>query len=377
MSILSLQGISEEILNDIRLKVAEWETKFNVRCAAIYSPYRIGFGVNIVSLSLLVFPLEGESDSHPNFGWRVKECWQEMHNQLLHKSGGWFCHVAQGLVDFRPWFSRFTDQPDRFPLADAAAGSDLISPVIYGEAIIANARAQAEDFFGRGIIDHWANVVVPRELARRADRFEKRQREFIRYCRERRTLLNHHELEELKALLEKLKEHVAEGTVSCVVALDGSGRPLGKAIKWFFGSSFPVMHLSPHGLRKVNFDDRLMVEVATNALKTELPALHALWSSDPTKVVFVDDQIGYGHTAEALSKFTRHLSGQETKLRMLVLSAFEGSNAPSWLRKRQVQGIAIKRHSTVTFLVEEKATKQSIRFYQRLRQHVLAWKRKP
>lgn len=199
----------------------------------------------------------------------------------------------------------------------------------------------------------------------------------MQYCRERRKLLNRHECAELRGFVEWCANEVACGPTRLLVALDGSGRPLGKACEWF-GVAAPVVYMDPHPLkwrlRGAEVPDKAILAEAAEILRRELPTVHEAWRTAPESVLVIDDQTGYGMTTRSLAALVGYISGMDT-FRIATMSNYEEVNTPSWLRKRHIQGLEMAAEGgLLTFLSREKKTEKSERFYALLRSMVLRWR---
>jgi hypothetical protein len=357
MGVLNFKDIPRKMTDEVRRTAARIEKEYDLRCTVIFNPLRLEIGGTFLTLSLVVYPPENVGSDDPSFQARLKRCFEEQNSLPLLVKRRWAWHFTIGSTDPIKWFERFRDKPDRFPTADGAIGADLIMPVIWGETLVSQMRAKAEDFFGRGIFELWQEKITPR-MEQRA------------YSAEREKLLNEYELEELKSFLFGIEKLCLEKPFKCIVALDGSGRPVGKALRWFLDDSVRIFHLSPHWLRSVDFNDSEVMKKAERILRAEFPRLYSIWRSNPSSILFVDDQIARGVTRECLIKFTKHLSGEET-IRFYAMSMYNGPNTVSWWHKRDVQGIQTR--DTFSFLARKTRTKKSAEFYRKLKGCVLEW----
>lgn len=365
--------MNQNLKDQIGEVVAKFETKYGVRCAVVRNIYNpITFGQGILSLVLIVVPPKGVGDADPDY---KKICqslfneWNETDSRLEKRK--WRCKVFLGLSDWSIWFKRYKDKPGRFPLSDMADGAILISEVVYGQEIMDEARKQAMDFFGNQIISFW-ETEANRQIKERAERMEKMQREHNEYVSERIKLLNKYELEELREMLLHLAEVCPKKGIRLIVAFDGSGRPIGKAIRWFFNGTVTIIHMDPHQLKKLDFTNKREVHAAVEIFQREFPSLYALLRKSPESVLFVDDQTGYGVTYESLKKFVKIISGGNALAKLATMSQWSGNNAPSWLRNREIQGIELAPEGSFTAV--DKPTVQSEEFYNALHAHVLRWK---
>lgn len=367
LKLIEVPEIPERIVKEVQAAAAAIEAGSQVRCVVVYNPYRIGFGGGILTLSLILCPLKGEIDDN-QFKERAICFFEADRREAFRTEKQWAWLHTIGMLDLRSWFERFRDHPEKFIFQSAAAGADLISPVLYGEELVANWRDQAEAFFGPQISDIW-HAEIPRRLALCIATKER----LIEYHRERRKILNRHELAEMKNFLLRMRELLVQRHPRHIIALDGSGRPLGRALQWFLGGSLNVTYLSPHSLRKLNLNSVVELKEAANALRKELPRLYDSLSSRPSDILFVDDQTGYGHTQEALGKFIKFLSGEDT-VYLETMSTFAGTNTPTWLRRRDLQGIRLCT-DRFSFLSIEALTEKSRRFYRDLQRCVMKWKK--
>jgi len=360
--------LSSETRKEIAEAVGSMEKRFGINCLVVRNKYRISFVPKEIPFSLIMLPQNG--DSEEAFKIKVEAAAAEHHNSLpsLRK---WHYHLSC-LYDSRPWFSRFADQKERFPLKDMAVGSDFISPVAYGRKQMARLRKEAEDFFGEGIIEFWKKEAI-RQLREKRKKFKDLFRQEVAYGKERKKLLNKYELAEMKEFVLHLSKKCQEEKTSFVVALDGSGRPIGKALEWY-GVCCPVICLDPHHIRFLDFKDPDNVSWVLGALKKEFPQIYTALSENPRSVFFIDDQTGYGSTGEKLRLLVRLFSKNgngNSLLRYAVMTSYRGDNTPSWLRRREIQGLQIAPEKSLRAI--EAPTPQSDKFYGRLKKIVAGW----
>ena len=360
--------LSPEIKSEVIEFAKDIEKRFDVNCIAVRNKYRIPFSLDEVPFSLIMLPLSG--DNEETFKVKVEAAATEYHNSLFKSLRKWHCYLVC-LYNTNPWFFRFINKKEKFPLQDMAAGSDLISPVIYGNMHMKQLHKEAEDFFGRGIIEFWKKD-IKRQLIERNERFRISLRQEIEYCKERRKLLNKYEVEELKDLVLYIHDKCEKEKISLVVALDGSGRPIGKALEWY-KIACPITYMDPHYLRVVDFKESDEVKWILKILQKELPEIYAALSENPRNVLFVDDQTGYGNTGESLTSLVKLFTkNDESSLNYVVMTPFRGNNAPSWLRKREIQGLKMAPEKSLRAI--EMPTLQSQEFYGRLKKIVSSWK---
>lgn len=359
--------LNPEIKNEVAEFVSDMEKQFDLNCLMVCNKYRIPFTLNQAPFSLIMLPLSG--DSEDIFKKKVEAAAAKYHNSLS-SSRNWHCYLTS-LYRTDPWFSFFADSKERFPLKDMAAGADLISPVIYGEKHMARLQKEAEEFFGKGTIKFWKKEVVRRQKEKNKKLVAMCRKEAA-YCKERRKLLNKYELEELKDFVLFICKKCQEEKMSLVVALDGSGRPIGKALEWY-GVGCPVIYLDPRHIRFLDLKNQNNITWVLEVLEKEFPQVYAALVENPEKVFFIDDQTGYGSTGEKLGLLVNLFSKNgESQLKYAVMTPYMGNNTPSWLRRREIQGLEIAPERSLRAI--DKPTSQSRRFYNRLKKIVSNWK---
>lgn len=358
-------AISLKIRESVIAFAKNIEEEFGVRCLVVSNKYRIPFVPNQEPLSITLLPANGDSkevfESNANAAFMHYQQTQILRND-------WHGYFAF-LDNIEPWFSRFASRKGNFPLADMAAGADLISPAIYGKEYLSDLQEKAENFFGKGIIEFWKKEAAI-QRKEKDKRFNTLRREDIAYRKERGRLLNKYELEELREFVQFIVEKCDKEAISFVVALDGSGRPIGKALEWL-GINCPVVYLDPNYLRSVNFSKAIEVELVKKSLKRDFPEIHEALSKNPLSVFFVDDQTGYGNTGKALESLVKLFSGSDGSLLYATMTPYMGNNTPSWLRKRDIQGIELAPEKS--FRAIDVPTAKSRKFYNKLKRIVLAW----
>lgn len=360
--------LNPEIRKEVIKFASDIEKQFSVNCLVVINKYRIPFAGIKVTLSLTILP--SESDSKDAFKGKAKEYFEEYQRGATFNSRAWHCYVAH-LYDVRPWFARFADKKERFPLMDMAAGADLISPVVYGEECMARLRKEAEDFFGEGIIEFWKKEADCRQKEKNKKLNALRREEFA-YYKERLKLLNKHELIELKEVVSHIYGKCEKEKITLIVALDGSGRPIGRALEWR-GIPCSVAYMDPRHLRRVDFRRSDETVWVLEAMKKEFPEVCVALSRDSRSVLFVDDQTGYGHTGKALDSLVKLFSEKDdSSLNYVAMTPYMGNNTPSWLRKRDIQGLEIAPEKSLRAI--EAPTQQSQEFYDRLKKIVHSWK---
>lgn len=360
--------LDSEIKKEVSELASETEKRFGVKCIVVNNKYRIPFAGMRFTFSLILIPLHGEDEE--NFNSKAEKFSNEYHMNMLMTCRTWHCYISF-LYDTRPWFSRFSDKKEEFPLKSMAAGADLISPVIYGSEQMSKLRKEAVDFFGEGIIKSWKEEV--RRGKKERDRKHKTLcRQENAYRKERVRLLNKYELHELKEVVLFISEKCKKESIYFVVALDGSGRPIGKALEWH-GISCPVVYLDPRHMRGVDFENSDNRAWVLKAMEEEFPEVCQVLSVDPQRVLFVDDQTGYGGTRLALVSLVEIFSKSNAAslLNYMAMTPYMGTNTPSWLRKRAIQGIEIAPAESLR--ANDAPTAQSRRFYNRLKRVVLSW----
>ncbi len=342
------------------------EKKFVLKCAVVRNKYRIPFNLNDAPFSLIMLPFSG--DSEKDFEFKSKALLDEYNKSLFLRK--WHCYLSS-IYDSRPWFTLFLESKERFPLKHMAAGGDLISPVIYGEENIAKLKKEAELFFGQGIIEFWEREAEIQH-AKKLEKIEAAHHWEIAYHKERKRLLNRLEIYELKKAVLFVADKCLKEKASLVVALDGSGRPFGKALEWY-GICCPVCYLDPRHMREIDFDKKSDDSWVLEALKREFPEIQVALSKDPRSVLFIDDQTGYGVTVRSLEWLSGFFSeNHESSLNYVAMTQYMKNNTPSWLRKRDIQGLEPAPKESMRAI--EKPTPKSKRFYKKLKRIVSTWK---
>lgn len=357
--------IDQEIRQEIVDYAQSVEKEFGVRCLVVGNEYRIPIGND--KLSMLLLPSDGES--REAFESKGMAAFSKHQKSMFDRI--WSCYFGF-IYNVNPWFSRFMGKREKFPLADMAMGSDLISEVIYGQDSMDMLQKKAEDFFGKGTIEFWKKEAA-RQREEKNKRLKEIQDEESAYLEERRKLLNKHELRELRTFVEALVKDPKSRAITFVVALDGSGRPIGKALEWY-GLTQTVVYFDPRHLRKVDFRNPKETAWIRPALQKEFPELLKALSSHPQEVLFIDDQTGYGNTAKALSALIKFLSGKSKRsFNYATMTDYQVGNTPSWLRRREIQGL--KPAPEKSFRAEDFPTRKSKQFYSKIRKEVLGWKK--
>ena len=357
--------------------MAEAERRFDLRIIALHNPLRaVSWGKGVTTVMVWTYPRAGEDSDDADFRRRCESCRMFLDAAPREAEPRWKPMFMIGLSDWSKWFSRFADCPMDFLLKDGGVGADLIGEVIYGHETMEWIHAAAREFFYAGIVDEW-RIEAPRRHAARIAKWYAEDLAYAQYCRERRMLLNRHERAELREFVEWCANEVATGPTRLLVALDGSGRPLGKACEWF-GIPVHIAYMDPHQLkwrlRGMEVPDAAVLAEAAETLYRELPAVHEAWRTAPESVLVIDDQTGYGPTAKSLAALVRHISGRDA-FRLAVMSDYAVVNTPSWLRKRHIQGLEMAvEDGPFTFVSREKPTEKSERFYTLLRSMVFRWR---
>jgi hypothetical protein len=371
-----MQGSKFPWAVELSEKISELERKYSVQCMLVYNKYfSLHFGRD-PALSLYIYPTEGMKEGSQEFSEAV----DAIHDEINEKSmvGGVMClrHIQAFIIgssDYTRWFERFRDDPGRLPLADMAHGADLIGEVLYGRKFMDEIHRQAKAFFGNYIIYFWYQD-TPRRYREKQKKIEAQQEKYRSYVKERKKVFNAYELDELKGLLIYLEKRCIS-KYACVVALDGSGRPIGRAISWWFNGSLRVYYIDPHHLKEVDFDESHQVKKAIDIFALEFPELFERLQKRPASVLFVDDQSGYGNTGLALMRFIRSFTYYpRVKLHLICMSSYMVDNVPSWLRNRPLQGIRLV-NKRFTFKSLNYSTDLSRDFYAKLYKHVMEWKK--
>lgn len=359
-------GLNAEQRREIKEFAGDLEKKFNVGCAVVnnrWAPFRH----NGAALCLFLFPCGSEDEEE--FNLQTEMAFEYYRESPFSRT--WNCTFSS-LYDALPWFTRFVQRKGEFPLKDMAAGAGLISSVIFGKERMLDLRKKAEEFFGEGIIEFW-KVEADRRLKERNKKIREMSRKEIIYRRERKKLLNRHELEELKRFVFFIFQKYGKEEISLIVALDGSGHPIGKALEWF-GIGCPVAYLDPHYIKTAYSRNSEGIKLVIGILRKEFPEIFAALSKNPREVLFVDDQTGYGNTCKSISRLVGCFSGNsESSLNFAAMTPYLGNNTPSWLRRRDVQGLKIAPEGSLCAV--EISTPQSRWFYGRLKKEVLGWKK--
>lgn len=369
------EKVSPELKAEIASYLKAAEERFGFRCVAVYNKFRSVTMGRKPNISILITPRDGSTDKD------LRGKARQLNQSISEDTPGLNFHASVGYLtedDLGNWFARHKDRPGDFPIKDMQAGSDLIGLVIYGEETMARWRQKAKIFFGReDILEFWRKSILTwrRNLNKRERSFHLAHAE---YLKERRELLNQYEVYEMYLVMQRLKEITERGEADMLVAIDGSGRPLGKTAEKYLERKIPIVYLSPHGLRKLDLDKKDQADLAARTLKEEFPELYAKISSDPSKIIFLEDQTGDGHTYEKLSGLIQLISGKpKSSARIVCMSQWNTDNAPSWLRKREIQGIRIAETAKdeITFRAIESPTPQSALFYERLSDMIDGWEK--
>lgn len=371
---------SSSVIAEVSALMAEAERRFDLRIVALHNPLRaVSWGKGVTTVMVWTCPRAGEDADDADFRKRCESCRGFLDAARREAEPRWKPMSVIGLSDWSKWFNRFADCPMDFPLKDAGIGADLIGEIIYGQETMEWIHAAAREFFYAGIVEEW-RIEAPRRHAERIAKWRAEDLRYAQYCRERRMLLNRHECAEVRGLVEWCANEVATGPTRLLVALDGSGRPLGKACEWF-GVAAPVVYMDPHPLkwrlRGSEVPDKAVLAEAAEVLRRELSAVYEAWRTAPESVLVIDDQTGYGMTTKCLAALVGHISGRDA-FRIATMSNYEEVNIPSWLRKRHIQGLEmVSEDGPFTFLSRNKPTEKSERFYALLRSMVLRFRNTP
>ena len=261
------------------------------------------------------------------------------------------------------WFKRFSDNPEDLPFESMFNGSLFISPVLWGYEIMNHLREQAKDFFGPDIIYRWVKLSKSKWLARM-----ERLGPATQQARQRAKLLNPLELAELRALVVHVKRECNAGIYTHLVALDGSGRPIGKVLEWLFGKTIKIFYMDPHSINANRNYNAIQWRQAVLRFSEELPELYYAIREKPDKILFFDDQIANRFTVEAINHLVMLISGGKAS-HFMTISKYDG-NPLSWNRRQDLQGIKLIDNS---FVAQDAPTPQSDEFYKELLEHVNSW----
>ncbi len=361
-----------ELCSEVRAFVVEIEATEHVKCLVVHNPYALGVGAEY-NLQLILLPQRNGCVAE-NFEVKAKDLSGRIRDKRLLSDGKWGLSVSY--LDWSyldGWFGRFKDEPLRMPMQNFASGCLFISPVIYGDVCAEDLRSRARSYFGANILSEWVEAMV-----RHVKKREEKERAYVErqncLLRERKRVLNRIEIGELRAFVSAVGHHVKNSGIECIVALDGSGRPIGKVLEVYLENRLPVFYVDPHPLKKLLKLSSHGVGRAIDVLQSELPELYTRLVRNADRVLFIDDQTGYGHTAESLRELVEAISGKEGLFQYAAMTQYQGNNTPSWLRNRPLQGIQLVEHA-LTFMSLEVSTPQSRRFYARLRRLAQDWRR--
>lgn len=371
--LLCVPDVSAHILAEVQNAAQSLEKLCGFPAVVVHNPYCLPIGTTRYTFNLLVCVSNASREKERACAQCIQE--YDLGELLTERTWGWLPSLVRE-EELNSWFAHFQNDPDSFPLSNAAAGACLISPVLWGDDLMASLRRRAQDYFGGDILPRWVQAAHLKNQERQA-RIRAIEEKCAREKTERIKLLNKPELDELRDCLTRFLAAQPQNPYDIVVGLDGSGRPIAKAIGWVADDRVKVMFLDPHHLKALHRKAQFGLWLH-DILAKEMPELYYQLRQDPDKVLFVDDQTGYGGTASSLRRLVQSISGREDRFHILHMSPYMGSNLPSWHRRRDLQGIetveAWDSCIQFTFLSLEKPTTVSETFYDQLKQHVLSWR---
>ncbi len=339
-----------------RSKAVAYEAEFGVRCLVVENPLGVITKRDAPIYTLFLCPKPGDREAA--FDARACACGDRANDAFVWEEV-WDFDVVMGMSDWTQWFRRFQGRPDEFPLKDAALGANLIGRVVYGQDLMDQLHYQARVFFQEpGIIEIWRREAPLRR--------EAKLKELQALDREYNRLLNRFDREHICRFLPRVAQRCAKQGITHLVAVERSGRPLGRALEWYLPNCPPVFYADFHSLKRCHGPDDLAALAAV--LATELPELYRALRDHPQTVCFLEDMVGYGNTGSAIRLLVDYISGQAATCCLVCLAA----EPPSWWRARHkhVIGVSLRGDGDPSFLTLPNPSPASDRFYRRLQRLV-------
>jgi len=276
------------------------------------------------------------------------------------------------LWSLEEWFAWASEDPLRQARGEKLAPT-LWQPVVYGLEHMLALRKEVTKRFGDDIFPRWR--AERRRWRKKLWAWQNRQQKKAeKIHREREVVLNKRERHLLSCLAERTMGYYIEGR-KFIVGLDGSGRPVAKATFWYLGElglndiriDFLDIHPLMNRLRDLSDKKRVLSRFA-RVFQREKPILYQWLANRSKEILFLDDQIGYGHSSEALLALCDHVAaGGKTQAMFECLCPYSSeSPPPSWWRKRKVQGIRLVSKRKTSLTAVEVETERSREFYQSL-----------
>lgn len=350
------------------------ESMYGVRILAIYNPYRITIG-GLPTISVFVCPINSHHRMNPAFEGLVHRIWEEVQQKnVCSVRKGWAFAIVRGFTDWSLWFAQLRREDGTWKLlASFGQNADLCGEALYGHDLFNDLHRQAEAFFKiPRIAEFWKQEAL-RLKQLQNERVTVIEREHIAYLRERTRLLNRYEREELRDMVREVTTRYLSRAYDIIVAFDGSARPIGKAIEWYSQGRVPITYMAPKPFRVLKKRDGSVPADMVEIFEREFSHVAVCLRAHPERVLFIDDQTGYGNTAAGLQVFVDHVSGGRPS-NLLVMSQFDGTNCPRWHKRRDLQGLEI-REDALTFRAVERPTRKSEIFYRVIRSLVETWRR--
>lgn len=182
------------------------------------------------------------------------------------------------------------------------------------------------------------------ELKKREDSLARINAEIRREATERKKPFNSYEVAEIKGFLLNALEAMKEKSISAIVGIDRSGRPLAvmlvQLLKELEYSPLPLLcFLDPHQLRKrVSWSSIEKPEIPKEynlALEQELPSLFGLIQKGK-HVLVVDDQVySYMNTIRVVEELFRQVR-KDLQVFFLFVSHFNGMNGLTWWKNKSL-----------------------------------------
>ncbi|MBD3208019.1 MAG: hypothetical protein GF370_01010 [Candidatus Nealsonbacteria bacterium] len=252
------------------------------------------------------------------------------------------------LIDSIAKWTTFIEEQGKHPVLlgqPLIKNTDIfLSKVIFGQenhgAIIRTFQKKYGEKFMQDCYQVYSRYLEERD--RRHEAWNKKIKEEIE---ERKKILNSYEIQDIKTFLIFWLKEAKKHRISAIIGIERSGRPLAemfyKLIKKVEYRPLPILDfLDPHQLRrslKTKNNQEFVPKEFVEAFEREFPEVVRLLREDIDGVLFIDDQVfSFANTFVSINQLVKQVTGRDEDIQFTYLSGFNGYNAPSWWKNKDL-----------------------------------------